>query len=713
MAAVWRRRPAAWGAIVVFVGVLLSVPSVPPVHALGSFGASLEFTVLADAYENVVRVAPPETMEWPRVLSDRNRTSPFFGSVYVVGTKQTLVDNALWSALVVSRSTDGGRTFDAPRLFEAFRSVTFSSLVQIVDFVVGSDGALYLAFEGNGILRSTDGGLSWHFLRIFDGFTYVTALAAEPGTGVLYAVAATTTLYGNPPELIVASSADDGATWSAPLRITVTDAAFVEEPKIAVLPASLVIGYASPANVSGRWQSSVVALTSSDRGATWSTVVVRAGAEELYSLRLETSPEGVLGFAWRETWSVDVGGGNSVQERGIFVAQSTDGGRTFSPRVEVVVGSYDMYAPEVAFVLDDLSRAFVAWSIPPTNATDTGSLYAAVSNATGLGFDSASFHSYLQWRDGYLTAQEDLGAGTNGTVYLTWSSLNWLDPANFTVDNETSGIFLRTVAGAAQGDVVDTSNVLGNTSAVVDLRGPRGTVIEVPLPPSGGSVTLDELSPADYDVWIRTAEGEARAGSMPVRAWSRTSFTVQVAIGSGPPPGESPWLTAAAIAGLLLFAALFAAFEYTRITRDNVFQNRLRLLVYEYVKENPGASFSQIRDTFALQNGAAAHHLAVLERGEFLHSEARGRHRWYYANGDVSVWKDLPLSPLQAAILNAVRTAPGIGVRELARAVGRRSSSVADNVKILAREGMVRTARDGRRLRCFPVEAHATPATAS
>src|SRR5439155_509827 len=83
-------------------------------------------TVAPDAYQNVIRVAPPDAMDWPHIVVDRNPGSPFEGYLYLVGTKDTIQNNALWTALVVVRSPDGGRTFDAPRLFEAFRGISFS-----------------------------------------------------------------------------------------------------------------------------------------------------------------------------------------------------------------------------------------------------------------------------------------------------------------------------------------------------------------------------------------------------------------------------------------------------------------------------------------------------------------------------------------------------------------------------------------------------------
>lgn len=696
---------------IVLLTSLLSLAAIPPGGAAVPFEASLSFAIRPDAYQNVVRVAPADAMDWPRILVDHSPGSPFDGYVYVLGTKDTLRDNALWSALVVARSPDGGRSFETPWIVETFRNVSFSSVVHIVDAVVDRNGTLYLAFEGNGIVRSIDGGVSWEFVRIFDDFRSATSVSIDPVSGTLYAVAGNTTTVGAPPELFVVSSDDHGVTWSPPSRIVISGVTYVADARIAALPDSLVVGYLAPVNVSGFWQSGVASLLSTDRGLTWSSTAVRAAASrEMHSLRIETSPDGVLGFAWRESWTVPTNGTVSVRQNGIYAALSSDSGASFFSPVEIVVGAYDLYAPEVAFTLDNRSRTYAAWSVPPRNLTDYGSLYAAVSNATATGFDAASFNTSLQSRDGYLTAQEDLAPSANGTVYLAWSALKWSDPANLTVDNEASGIFLRTVSGAAEGTVTDESGLLVNTTAAVEFRDPIARGSTPRLQWNGSAIVLGEIAPNAYDVWIVSGPGDRRAGSMPVQAWGRTTFTVRIRAGGANPPESSPWFVPAAIVtGVALFGAILAGLQYTRITRTNVFQNKVRLLIYEYVRENPGAPFSQIRGTFGLQNGVAAHHMAVLERQGFLHSERKGQHRRFYPDGNVSLWKDLPLSPLQSSILEAVRGNPGIGVRELSRTMGRRASSVGDNVKALAREGLLRTEREGRMLRCYVVGADDTP----
>jgi len=166
---------------------------------------------------------------------------------------------------------------------------------------------------------------------------------------------------------------------------------------------------------------------------------------------------------------------------------------------------------------------------------------------------------------------------------------------------------------------------------------------------------------------------------------------------------------ASGFAGCAAFT-LFVLFSYVRISGEDALQSRVRALMCDFIRDRPGSSFSQVRRALGLENGVAAYHLEVLEDLELVHSESRRGRRWYYANGNAALWRELPVSPLQESLLSAVRLSPGIGVRELARALGRSASSVAYNVKSLEQDGLLRTERQGIRVLCSAVvEGDSTP----
>jgi len=245
------------------------------------------------------------------------------------------------------------------------------------------------------------------------------------------------------------------------------------------------------------------------------------------------------------------------------------------------------------------------------------------------------------------------------------------------------------------------------TIEIVERNDAFNDVTSFAYDPRKGEATIaNRYADNLYEAPVRVGNASAFAGAIPVRTRNSTAFTLHVQGGpAGPRPSSFPWMTAAAVGGAVLLAsAALLALQHTRLAKEDLLQKKVRHLTYETIRQHPGATFTVVRDAVGLQNGVAAYHLGVLEKQGLIHSE-RGRcHRWYYPNGDVSLWRDLPLSPLQSALLEKVGQAPGIGIRELARSLNCHHGSVAYNVKGLARDGLLRTQRTGRRVECFPMD---------
>lgn len=142
-----------------------------------------------------------------------------------------------------------------------------------------------------------------------------------------------------------------------------------------------------------------------------------------------------------------------------------------------------------------------------------------------------------------------------------------------------------------------------------------------------------------------------------------------------------------------------------RVTRDRALESGTRRGLCSFIQDRPGSTFTQVRMALGLQNGAAAYNINVLEKLGLVRSECEGRHRWYYPEDDAFPGGHAHRSLLQASVVEEVRRNPGIGLRELARAIDRHPSSVAYNVKALVLEGALRSTREGARLRIFSAEA--------
>lgn len=62
-------------------------------------------------------------------------------------------------------------------------------------------------------------------------------------------------------------------------------------------------------------------------------------------------------------------------------------------------------------------------------------------------------------------------------------------------------------------------------------------------------------------------------------------------------------------------------------------------------------------------------------------------------------------TPTRVAVLDAVTARPGASLTDIARIIGRHVSTIDTNARLLVQAGLVRTERDGRRIRLYAVGA--------
>src|SRR5215471_10666618 len=179
----------------------------------------------------------------PYIAVDTNPGSPFRDTVYAAWDNASL-NNGKSSAndvILVSRSTDGGQTFSAPVVASGTRGGPRAVIG--ADPFVAADGTVHVAWHdvtGSQIVAaaSTDGGLTFgptHTISPtqvpFDlaipaqdvrGALVYPACGADtstgPNRGNLYCSWMDQT-SSNGTDIFVSRSADNGATWSAPLRV--------------------------------------------------------------------------------------------------------------------------------------------------------------------------------------------------------------------------------------------------------------------------------------------------------------------------------------------------------------------------------------------------------------------------------------------------------------------------------------------------------------
>ena len=228
-------RLSRWLAVAVVIHtVLASVMISQPVGAAEPLQASLDYAILAQPYENSLRLNI--TGADVRTAVDRDPSSPHRGTIYAIGGGQFTFS--------LQRSLDDGRTFGGPIVFDQLcPGRNFSCELGRPDIAVGNAGVVYIvdtiiATGAATILRSVDQGLSWQTAASFDNFGVSVSIATDNATGAVYV--GDISPSGS---VLVTRSVDGGQTWNSP--VNVSGGATAANPHIAALRDDIVTAFLS------------------------------------------------------------------------------------------------------------------------------------------------------------------------------------------------------------------------------------------------------------------------------------------------------------------------------------------------------------------------------------------------------------------------------------------------------------------------------------
>jgi predicted transcriptional regulator/PKD repeat protein len=133
---------------------------------------------------------------------------------------------------------------------------------------------------------------------------------------------------------------------------------------------------------------------------------------------------------------------------------------------------------------------------------------------------------------------------------------------------------------------------------------------------------------------------------------------------------------------------------FTRIKKPKVLDHFERGRIYEHIRKNPGDSYSSIRRTLSMKNGALAHHLRVLETHEYIISKRDGMFKRFYPKG-----MKIPegqYKSIQQNILEMIMSNPKISQKAISERLGVDRSTVNYHIKILMAMGVIRSEKEGR-----------------
>lgn len=143
---------------------------------------------------------------------------------------------------------------------------------------------------------------------------------------------------------------------------------------------------------------------------------------------------------------------------------------------------------------------------------------------------------------------------------------------------------------------------------------------------------------------------------------------------------------------------------FSRLEKDDVLAHEKREQVYQFIKDNPGPSFSDILRELELSNGTLVHHLRILEAQEFVKAHRDGFRTRFYLRGP-KVVPSAYLTRTQQQILDAIGAHPGVTQKELSGVLRLPREAVSYHTKRLAAQGQLQVRQEGKWRRYWRVGA--------
>jgi predicted transcriptional regulator len=139
---------------------------------------------------------------------------------------------------------------------------------------------------------------------------------------------------------------------------------------------------------------------------------------------------------------------------------------------------------------------------------------------------------------------------------------------------------------------------------------------------------------------------------------------------------------------------------YSKIKKDKLLDHQTRQEIVDYLRENPGAYYSQIRKDLGLAHGVLTHHINMLEQQELLFSRQDRSYRRFYLDG---MYRKGPIVVgKQKEVLDIIRRIPGLSQSEIGRKLGMGRMIVSYHINALEDLGLVEKRSSGRENLVYP-----------
>lgn len=133
---------------------------------------------------------------------------------------------------------------------------------------------------------------------------------------------------------------------------------------------------------------------------------------------------------------------------------------------------------------------------------------------------------------------------------------------------------------------------------------------------------------------------------------------------------------------------------YSKIRKDRLMDHETRQRIVDYLKDHPGAYYSQVRKDLDLAHGVMTHHLNMLEQQELIFSKQDRSYRRFYLDGMYT--KGPIVVGKQKDVLDLIRRYPGLSQSEIGRRLEMGRMIVSYHINQLEELGMIWKQKHGR-----------------
>lgn len=134
---------------------------------------------------------------------------------------------------------------------------------------------------------------------------------------------------------------------------------------------------------------------------------------------------------------------------------------------------------------------------------------------------------------------------------------------------------------------------------------------------------------------------------------------------------------------------------------DEVFENKIRRLIFNLIEHYPGVSFNTIKNIFELTESGVRYHLNYLEKNNKISSSTENGIKCYFPypitvsipKSANNILKSQKLPPHQELILTTIMRYPGINQKDLIKRTGINRFKITRDIRTLKNLNLIKNSK--------------------